>query len=184
VAVDDNVRYCLALLSSFDETVKGVRSTSAHPAEHSAHQLVASMLDIYPLTNAQRGMIRLELEEDFQVTTLPNCVSLVLSSLLGHTLRALKDSQKPSICFTVAAGDHPHIRIADNGPGIPPDVLDKLAMDPIATRTDSAGPGLGLIFCKRIMQVFGGDMMIRSVQGIYTTITLYFPPVKGGGAAP
>ncbi len=184
VAVDDNARYCIAMLSSFAETVKGVRARSVQPAENTAHQLLASMLDTYPLTLAQRGMIRIELEEDFPVTALPNCVSLVLSSLLGYTLRTLKDSPKPSISFTVTAGDHPHIRIADNGPGIPPDVLDKLMMDPVATRAEDGGPDRGLVFCKRIMQVFGGEMMIRSVQGVYTTITLYFPPVKTRGSFP
>jgi len=184
VAVDDNARYCLALVSSFAEAVKAVRTPPDQRTENTAHQVVVSMLDTYPLTHAQRCMIRVELEEDFPVTALPNCVSLALSALLGYALCALKDSPTPSICFTVAAGDHPHICIADNGPGIPPDVLDRLMIDPVATRADDGKANQALFFCKRIMEVFGGEMTICSAQGIGTTITLYFPPAKASRATP
>jgi two-component system response regulator PhcR len=175
LAVDENVRNCIALLSSFSETLKSA-SIPAQPQENTAYQLVSSMLDHYPLSHEQRKMVRIELEEDFPVSTLPNCVSLVLSSLLEHTLSTLRDTSAPSVCFTVTAGDHPHIRISNNGPGIPPEILDKLMLDSVATHAESGEMERNLSFCKRIMQVFGGEMMIRSVQGVYTTITLYFPP--------
>ncbi|HEY5993749.1 MAG TPA: hybrid sensor histidine kinase/response regulator [Gallionellaceae bacterium] len=184
LAVDENVRLCIALLSSFDETIKAVATQPGLPAKITAHQLLTSLLDTHPLTRAQRGMIRIELEEDFPITALPNCISLVLSSLLNSTLRALKDTSAPSISLTVTAGDHPHIRIANNGPGLSPSVLDRLMLDSVATHADADDAERGLAFCKRIMQVFGGELMIRSVQGVYTTITLYFPAASPRGALP
>ncbi len=180
--VDENVRYCIALLSSFDETIKGISAPHTISTGCTAHQLITSMLDHQPLTPAERNMIRIELEEDFPVSVLPNCISLVLSSLLGSTLRSLRNTSAPSVCFTVTAGDHPHIRIANNGSGISPEVLDRLMLDSVTTHADSGETERSLAFCKRVMQVFGGEMMIRSVQGVYTTFTLYFPPAKSSGA--
>ncbi len=184
LAVDENVRYCIALLSSFTEMMNAASTPSVLSSASTAHHLIMSLLDNHPLTHDQRNMIQVDVEEDFPVSALPNCVSMVLSSLLSNTLRSLKDTPAPSINFTVTAGDHPHIRIANNGPGMAPEVLDRLTLDAVATHADSSEAERALAFCKSIMQVFGGEMMIRSVQGVYTTITLYFPPAKPKGVLP
>ncbi len=176
LSVGDNARYCMDLLSSFVDTVRSAEAGPPLGAAVSARELVQSFLDSYPLTPAQRTMIHAELAGDFSISALPNCVSLVLSSLLNNSLRALKDHPAPAITLTVSGGESPSIRIADNGPGIPPDVLHRLTVDPITTHSDSGGSGWGLVFCKRIMQAFGGSVIIRSEPGKFTAITLIFPP--------
>lgn len=113
--------------------------------------MISSLLDTYPLTSVQRTLIRIDIQEDFQITTLQNCVALVLSSLLSNALRAIKDQPAPMIFFTVRVADKPQILIADNGCGIAPDILLHLLVDPVTTHADTGGNGWGLIFCKRIM---------------------------------
>lgn len=179
MAIDDNARYCLSLLSSFVESIKRAGMPSAHGADNTAHQMILSLLDTFPLSPLQRSMIRIDLQEDFRISSLPNCVTLVLSSLLSNALRALRNWPAPMICFTITAGDHPQISIVDNGPGIPPDVLSRLLIDPVTTHADSGGNGWGMIFCKRIMQSFGGSISVRSVPGVSTSIILNFPAAKG-----
>lgn len=178
VAVSDNARYCMSLLSSFVEAVRNAEAIPALGAAVSAHELVRSFLDSYPLTPAQRSIIHDELAGDFRIAALPNCVSLVLSSLLSNSLRALKDHPAPAITISVAGGEKPYIRITDNGPGIPPAVLERLTVDPVTTHSESGGSGWGLVFCKRLMQAFGGSIAIHSAPNTLTTITLNFPPVR------
>lgn len=178
LAMDDNARYCLSLLSSFVESVKGTGALATPCGNSTAQQMISSLLDTYPLLPAQRALIRVDVRDDFPIAALPNCVALVLSSILSNALRAIQDRSAPEICFTVLTEGNPQIRITDNGAGIPPGIMERLLMDPVTTHADTAGQGWGLIFCKRIMQSFGGAILIHSATGKHTTVTLNFPAVK------
>ncbi|WP_423196069.1 MULTISPECIES: ATP-binding protein [unclassified Cupriavidus] len=178
----DNAQYCLAVLSSFLQSVRssagGTGPRQASGEAVSAGSLVASLLDTYPFADAQRNWVQVELHGDFPVATLPNCVALVLSSLMSNALRALADAPQPVLRFVVVAGEHPEIRISDNGPGIPPEVMERLLVDPVTTHAGAGGSGLGMIFCNRVMQSFGGGIRIASASGVGTTVTLDFPNFK------
>ncbi|XQU69646.1 hypothetical protein OJJOAM_002377 [Cupriavidus sp. H18C1] len=89
-----NAQYCLAVISSFLQSVRGNGErplTSENDRDITAGSLIMALLDSYPFTGPQRNWIEVELHGDFIVHTLPNCVSLVLSSLLNNGLRALTD---------------------------------------------------------------------------------------------
>ena len=175
-AMGDNARYCLTLLSSFVKSVQVAGVLANQHTSSTAQQMIASLLDSYPLTPAQRSLIRIDMQENFPITALPNCVALVLSSLLSNALRAIQNRPASMICFTVLTEGNPQIRITDNGPGIPPEILEHLLVDPITTHVDTGGSGWGMIFCKRIMQSFGGSIVVQSSHG--TTVTLNFPATK------
>ena len=178
LAMDDNARYCLSLLSTFVESVQGTGALFSKHSNSTAQQMVLSLLDTYPLTSVQRAFIRVEILEDFRVVALQNCVALVLSSLLSNALRAIKEQPSPVICFTVLIEGNPQIRIIDNGFGIPLEIIERLLVDPVTTHADTGGKGWGLIFCKRIMQSFGGSILVHSLPGTHTTVTLNFPAFK------
>jgi len=52
------------------------------------------------------------------------------------------------------------IRIADNGPGIPPDILDRV-FDPFFS-TKEEGSGLGLAIARRVVEEHGGWLHVRA----------------------
>jgi len=179
----NNAQYCLTLLSSFWATVHrsgGLQSAAeAGGREVRATRLIASLLDTYPFVGAQRDWIRLDVQGDFVVRMLPNCVALVLSSLLSNALRALGDVTAPSLWLEIADGPEPEIRVRDNGPGNAPEVKARLLQDPVTTYGGSGGHGMGMIFCNRIMQSFGGRLGVESTLGHGTTVTMGFPNPKG-----
>jgi len=181
-AMYDNAQYCLAVLSSFLQSVRNsAGSTPARPdagAEVSAGSLVTSLLDSYPFAGDQRSWVQVEMHGDFPVQTLPNCVALVLSSVMSNALRALAGTPSPALRFVVVAQPHLEIHISDNGPGIPPEVMERLLVDPVTTHASAGGSGLGMIFCNRVMQSFGGGIRIASASGAGTTVTLDFPSFK------
>lgn len=174
-SLSDNARYCMDMISSFVESTRDAGALRPAIGESTARQLLLSLLDAYPLTPVQRSWIRLEVEEDFQITALPNCVSLVLSTLLGNALRALRDRPTPSITFRVSGGGPSLISVSDNGPGMGSELMTRLFQDPVSLHADSGGKGMGLIFCKRVMQAFNGDISVESREGASTTVTLNFP---------
>jgi two-component system response regulator PhcR len=89
----NNAQYCLTLISSFWATVHksgGQQSASGSGLrEVKATRLIATLLDTYPFAGSQRDWIQVDVRGDFVVRAMPNCVALVLSSLLSNALRAL-----------------------------------------------------------------------------------------------
>jgi len=175
----DNARYCLAILASFVDTVRlasagpGMRGGRGRRAA-SAGQMLTGLLDTYPLSATQRAAITLVIEDDFAITESPNCVALILSSVLGYALRRLAAHPHPRLVFSVG---NRHISLSDNGPAILPDLPERLLHDPISS--DSvAEPAWSMIFCQRMMHSFGGNIDIGIVGNgadSETTVTLSFP---------
>lgn len=174
-AIDGHARFSHALLTSFVDSVKGIGGFLKYGDSKSAHQMVLYMLDTYPLTPAQRAIIQIDVQEDFQITAVLSCIELVLSSLLANALRALRNQANPEIIVTVLVEGYPQIRITDNGHGIPEETMAQLLVEPTTTHADSGGHGLGLIFCERVMQSFGGFLQVYSIPHDHTTVTLNFP---------
>jgi two-component system, response regulator PhcR len=54
-----------------------------------------------------------------------------------------------------------------------------LLLDPVTTHAGRGGHGMGMIFCNRIMQSFGGGLRIESAVGEGTTVTMRFPGIRG-----
>ena len=69
------------------------------------------------------------------------------------------------------------VEFADNGPGIPPDVADKV-FDPLFT-TKAQGSGLGLAIVRKIVDAHDGRIDLKTIPGQGTTIRVTLP-VTGG----
>ena len=97
----NNAQYCLTLISSFWETVhkSGGQQSAAEAGsrEVKATRLIATLLDTYPFVGSQRDWIQVDVQGDFVVRAMPNCVALVLSSLLSNALRALDGTAAPAL---------------------------------------------------------------------------------------
>ena len=66
-----------------------------------------------------------------------------------------------------------HVRIADTGPGIPPEALRRV-FDPFYT-TKSDGTGLGLAICHGIVEQHQGEIEVESEEGRGTTVSIRLP---------
>jgi two-component system, NtrC family, sensor kinase len=65
------------------------------------------------------------------------------------------------------------VAVADNGPGIPEEHLDRI-FDPFFT-TKKSGTGLGLSICYNIVKSHGGEIEVKSRPGQGTTILISLP---------
>lgn len=79
----------------------------------------------------------------------------------------------------VPAGSRVRITIRDSGVGIPPDQLDRVFEE--FTQVDTGlsrsheGTGLGLPLSRRLTELIGGSLELRSELGVGTTVTLLLP---------
>lgn len=74
------------------------------------------------------------------------------------------------------------IEVGDTGPGIPPDVLDKI-FAPFFT-TKARGTGLGLAVVRKVIDRHNGKVDVESVVGKGTTFRLYLPVATKAAPAP
>ncbi|MCA9083480.1 MAG: response regulator, partial [Planctomycetaceae bacterium] len=79
------------------------------------------------------------------------------------------------------AGHYLKMTVSDNGPGIPPDALDKV-LDPYFT-TRPEGSGLGLFICWSIVRNHGGHIAVESEPGQGTRIIIHLPHARPAVAA-
>ena len=71
--------------------------------------------------------------------------------------------------------EHVEIEVADNGKGIPADVLPKI-FDPFFTTKDiGKGTGLGLSIAYQIVEAHGGRIGVDSKPGAGTRFTVRLP---------
>ncbi|MGB9689352.1 ATP-binding protein [Thermogutta sp.] len=69
------------------------------------------------------------------------------------------------------------IGVEDNGPGIPPDMLDKIFSPFVSLKKGSRGTGLGLPVSQKIVQEHGGRIAVESAPGQGTRFTIELPAV-------
>lgn len=101
----------------------------------------------------------------------------VLVNLIQNALDALEGQAGAEIRLGVTAGGGAvRITLADNGPGIPPEIMGALFM-PFST-SKPQGLGLGLVICNDIVTEAGGRIEVASSPGAGTTFTIILPEVQ------
>ena len=97
----------------------------------------------------------------------------VLVNLLQNAREALNGHGEIEVATRYGAQDSIIISIADNGPGIPHDKLNKIFEAYFTTR--AKGTGLGLAIVKHNTEMYGGAVTVHSELGKGTRFTLEFP---------
>ncbi len=121
-----------------------------------------------------RARISVDVIQDFSFRGDETAYLFVLFNLLKNALYYLPLREDGRVTITV---DRQEVRVRDNGPGVPPEVLPRM-FEPFRSVGKSGGTGLGLAYCQRVMRAFGGEIACESVQGEFTQFTMRLPPVS------
>lgn len=113
-------------------------------------------------------------ETDLMLEVDPNLVEQVLINLLVNAMEALKDRPDPKIILSayLASTKKTVLKVADNGPGISEELLDKIFIPFFSTK--KSGSGIGLSLCKQIMMLHKGNIQVQSIEGQGTAFLLQF----------
>ena len=102
-----------------------------------------------------------------------NLISQVLLNLLKNAVEAISNQAEGRIHIVVGyIANRIEICVADNGPGIPPDIMEQIFVPFFTTREN--GSGIGLSLSRQIMRLHGGSLHVRSVPGKETVFSLIF----------
>jgi len=121
----------------------------------------------------EAARVHVHVVDDFVFRGEETAFIFVIFNLLKNSLFYLPAYPHASVTITV--GDQ-QVKVRDNGPGIPYDAQERL-FQPFATMGKSGGTGLGLAYCRRVMEAFGGSIRCESVPQEFTEFSMSFPKV-------
>lgn len=122
--------------------------------------------------------LRLEIPGGSYVLGDENHIVQILINLIQNSVDALEGRPEPrvEIGLIPSVDDKVLVRVADNGSGIPAQVLQRIFDPFFTTKEVGKGMGLGLSLCYRMMQGMGGGIEARSEPGRSTEFILCFHP--------
>jgi signal transduction histidine kinase len=105
-------------------------------------------------------------------------VTQLFQNLINNGIKYNK-SEDPSItigCELNKRGVH-QFYVKDNGIGIAPEHQERVfsMFHRLHNQTEYEGTGIGLAFCKRIVQIYGGTIWLESEEGKGSTFYFYLP---------
>ena len=104
-----------------------------------------------------------------------NLIEQVLINLLVNAIEAVKDKEEPRITLSAeVTGTKTQLKIADNGSGMPPEIVEKIFIPFFSTR--KTGSGIGLSLCKQIMLLHKGNIQVQSSEGVGSAFLMTFTP--------
>ena len=101
----------------------------------------------------------------------------VFLNLLNNAIHAISDHRGHGVITVgvVAVGENIRFSFADDGPGIPSDVIEQI-FDPFyTTKPVGKGTGLGLSICRKIVKAHNGTLAVKSREGRGATFTIEIP---------
>jgi len=113
-----------------------------------------------------------------QATVIADPVQLrvLLHNLIENSLRYRKPGAECEVAVTVATTSWgSELRVADNGPGIPAGQRSAVLRPLVRLESETAGTGLGLATCERIVAAHGGTLSIIDTAGGGTTVCVRLP---------
>jgi two-component system NtrC family sensor kinase len=109
-----------------------------------------------------------------EVATDEAMVRQILDNVLNNALDAVGDGGHIEVSTTLH-GERIAVEIADDGPGIPPEMLARI-FDPFFTTKESGkGSGLGLAISNTLAEAIGGALAVETKHGAGSRFRLWIP---------
>jgi signal transduction histidine kinase len=152
--------------------------------DHSMKECIEVALRDYPFQPGQREYVFWDPHEDFPFHGSSDLLVFVVHNLLRNAFRALAAVNRRSIRVWMTRGrDRNGLHVEDQGIGIAPDDRQRIFDDFARFADDHTGVGIGLGFCRRVMEGFGGHIDCESEPGVFTRFDLWFPSIPDSRTA-
>jgi signal transduction histidine kinase len=183
---EENVEYAEVALQELDRVERSISHLLRYAREEDMRvrslrlsEVLESALEPLQERLAEAGveLIR-EFDAEGEMDGDTEQLRRVFINLIGNALDALRDAgtNKPRIDLAVGeslSGAEVWARVRDNGPGIDPQIQDKI-FTPFFT-SKQTGTGLGLAIVRKLVEAHGGSIDLNSGPGEGTEFVLVFP---------
>ena len=143
--------------------------------------------ELAPLLGARNLMLDAQLgAEDLPLLADPMRLQQLLRNLLANAIRFSPVGGHIELSARLQDGGDVRVEVADRGPGIPEDELERVFeafVQSSTTKNAAGGTGLGLAICRRIAEAHGGHIWAANRPGGGAVITLVLPTLTAPAVA-
>ncbi len=141
--------------------------------EVSVKDLINDIMGKYILSPHDKKLIHIKIKEDFNIKVNRVLMYHVFFNLIQNALYQIKEEMKGEIFITAnRTRKRDYISIKDTATGIAPERVNRI-FEPFVTYK-SQGTGLGLSFCKTVLESFGANIECESVYRQYAEFIIKF----------
>lgn len=176
-----------------DGIVKGMlqhsRSSSGQKEPTDINALADEYLRLaYHGLRAKDKSFNADMKTDFdesigKINIVPQDVGRLILNLLTNAFYAVTEKKKklngdfqPTVSVaTKKSGNRVFITVSDNGNGIPSDLQKKIFQPFFTTKPTGEGTGLGLSLSYDIAKAHGGEIKVKTEEGVGTEFTIELP---------
>ena len=167
--------------SIIDEILTYSRSRELKPETLMLNHFLEELLSVYPFPS------HIEVVKDFDprepvVHIDPDEMRQCIRNLIGNGIEVVPKGGIVRVATELVEQNWVRVDVGDTGPGIPPDVLEKI-FTPFYT-TKARGTGLGLAVVRKVVDRHNGKVDVRTELGRGTTFSIFLPLSVKGAAAP
>ncbi len=149
----------------------------------SASELIQAAVSQYPFrSKLQRECVRIMIQDDFSFVGDSFYFSKVMDNLIGNAVKSLQEASssysfgKLTLGASVRNGKGV-ISVTDYGMGIEPRMKSRL-FTPYSSTSNGGNHGLGLYFCKRVVEHAGGSIGVTSTELVGAKFEIVLPIAK------
>jgi len=186
-ALQKAVRNCRRASKIMESMLGLVNGETQKKKNAKLNTLVEEIFDCLSRDFAKDGItVNIQIPKDLTVWAVPVQIQQVLMNLIFNA----RDAMLPAGgILTIKAGDSPdavQIEVADTGCGIQQGDLKNIFEPFFTTKPErktqpaKSGSGLGLAFCKEIIDAHGGHISVESTPGQGSTFRIVLPKPQSG----
>jgi signal transduction histidine kinase len=143
-------------------------------------ECVTTAIERYPFSGSRdRQRIDWAERDDFRFVGSDILMMHVLFNMFKNAFRSIAKAQKGEVTIWLVRGQKANeLHFRDTGTGIPANVLPRIFQRFYSGWQDSdveRGTGVGLAFCKTVIEGFGGQIQCHSILDQYTEFVVSFP---------
>ena len=123
-------------------------------------------------------MVEQNLQADLMpVLAVPEAIEEIAANLLVNAMQALEKNEQSNRRIFVESWNAGQVflRIRDNGPGISPEVGEKIFEPFVSTKSGEENMGLGLAIVRNMVAVYGGTIVLEQAHTVGASFVVSFP---------
>lgn len=184
-----NLHRAADLVTSFKQVAAD--QTSAQRRSFELREVVDEMVaSLRPSFARTPYKIQVEVPMGLRLDSYPGALGQAIGNLVHNAvLHGFDGRAEGTLCITGERDGRGALvlRVADDGHGIAPDLLDRIFDPFVTTKMGRGGTGLGLhIVYNAVTNVLGGSLTVRSEEGAGATFEMRLPDTapRGSGVVP
>ena len=122
--------------------------------------------------------LQLELDPDIpSIYTIPSAVYEAVNNIVNNAEDAVLKRERDRLIRirTSSDGEYINIDIENNGPSIPPEIMEKIFEPFFSTKPKGEGTGVGLSLAKEAIEQIGGRIIVENLEPTGVRFTIQIP---------